>query len=414
MENSVAPVYRQYVRQPAAYSRKSMMEENISFYGFGGWDGTKAKLNWDGAKTELKKLCQPENWGPNDKILHNYVNQLLNAVLKQYLKECGEKHDDDYNKGIFFSYDGDLMWFDTGLYTNDFKRIFGFCDRNLNQDHQLWFLQEWQTRFVASKLNSFREPEPFKFFKEHHELHFNPQFDLQIDTDHMLESNENHDRVKKVLDALNIVTTGKPDMLNRIKMAVENMKIRVKQNSRTVVPQFYGDLGLQLLLPLSFGNDNAVQLVIPVTKIELDLKRTETRDPTNPSHWRYVGRTVLDMSMAYNNARLLNRLESEWLQPPVIDSPLDPSMDCVDDSDDVSIARTDVSSDRNVDLRYKAPRRGSVGPADGSNRGAGFKAGGSGKYQSQQGPNLRTVPCKFYIAGNCTKGSVCTFKHEDC
>ncbi len=78
------------------------------------------------------------------------------------------------------------------------------------------------------------------------------------------------------------------------------------------MPQFYHKT-LQLLLPLHFGAGKS--LVIPVEKVEKDLPPSQRKDPLNPAHFKYVGHTILTLDMAYNNARLLSAIESEWLLP---------------------------------------------------------------------------------------------------
>ncbi|HBG02641.1 MAG TPA: hypothetical protein DDW87_13925, partial [Firmicutes bacterium] len=79
---------------------------------------------------------------------------------------------------------------------------------------------------------------------------------------------------------------------------------RIKTNYRLPVPQFYfGTKKIQLLIPLysSDPRNNEVKAVIPIEK-----------DDTGTL---YLGRTCLDMEQAYNNARLIAKLDSAWLAP---------------------------------------------------------------------------------------------------
>jgi hypothetical protein len=372
---------------------KSFILENVSFYNF---NTAEDPSGWTTAKATLKAKCQFENWGVNDKILHNYLTQLFGAVAKQYLTESSHArgHILDYNKGIYFSYDGEFMLFDTGLYTDDFKRIFAHCSRNRNQAAQLWFIDDWYNEYeIATKTTNGRPiyrclPEPFVFFREYHELHYNPLISLQVNSEHMLDDDTDHRRVQTVLEQLGIVTRSKAETKDRIDVAISKMKIRVKQNSRTVVPQNFATAGIQLLLPLSFADDNKVQLVVPVTKVQLPLRPGEVSDPYNPSQWQYVGRTVLDMDMAYNNARLLNRLESEWLKPPEAVAVL-PDGEAGDEDDAASVASsplTDMSPSASPvpsvradadEVGAEAEDRGAAEPRGGrGGRGAGGAVGG--------------------------------------
>lgn len=85
---------------------------------------------------------------------------------------------------------------------------------------------------------------------------------------------------------------------------------RVQMNWRLAVPQFYWPKGIhrgriQLLLPLRLHANHAADLALVVE-----------REGT-----RYVGYTILTVSMAYKNARLLSRPESDWLWIPPMSLP---------------------------------------------------------------------------------------------
>lgn len=76
------------------------------------------------------------------------------------------------------------------------------------------------------------------------------------------------------------------------------MKKKVSANYKLAIPQYY-EGKIQLLLPLCLADDNIPDLALVVTK-------------TNNV---YRGHTCLTLDMAYNNARLIARPESNWLNP---------------------------------------------------------------------------------------------------
>ena len=83
-------------------------------------------------------------------------------------------------------------------------------------------------------------------------------------------------------------------------------KKRVYRNYKTAIPQYFreggGEAGkLQLLLPICLQNPSVADLALTVEK-------TEQGDA-------YRGSIILTLDMAYNNARLLARPDTEWLQP---------------------------------------------------------------------------------------------------
>ncbi len=81
--------------------------------------------------------------------------------------------------------------------------------------------------------------------------------------------------------------------------ALRKASRRAQWNFRTAIPAYYPRRNsMGFLLPLCMENEDVADLVMVTS-----LSRAGT----------YIGETVLDMRMAYTNARLVNRLESEWL-----------------------------------------------------------------------------------------------------
>lgn len=78
------------------------------------------------------------------------------------------------------------------------------------------------------------------------------------------------------------------------------MKKKVSANYKIAVPQYFNGK-IQLLLPLCLKDGKTPDLALVVTK--------------NDKGNFYQGHTCLTMDMAYNNARLIARSESNWLVP---------------------------------------------------------------------------------------------------
>lgn len=74
------------------------------------------------------------------------------------------------------------------------------------------------------------------------------------------------------------------------------MKKRVSENYKLAIPQYF-DGKIQLLLPLCLQSDSKPDLALVVTKVGN----------------YYQGHTCLTLDMAYNNARLIAKPESNWL-----------------------------------------------------------------------------------------------------
>ncbi len=78
--------------------------------------------------------------------------------------------------------------------------------------------------------------------------------------------------------------------------ALEYAKIRIKENYKAAVPQYFNKK-IQFLIPISLGDPSIVDLSLAVGK----------------EGGVYTGHTCLTLDMAYNNARLIAKPESDWL-----------------------------------------------------------------------------------------------------
>lgn len=81
--------------------------------------------------------------------------------------------------------------------------------------------------------------------------------------------------------------------------AIDMMKKKVSANYKIAVPQYFNGK-IQLLLPLCLVDPNVPDLALVVTK--------------NFSGNFYQGHTCLTLEMAYNNARLIAKPDSNWLR----------------------------------------------------------------------------------------------------
>ena len=90
----------------------------------------------------------------------------------------------------------------------------------------------------------------------------------------------------------------------RFKNALDIALSRVAWNYKTAIPVYYvTDHKLSLLLPLALEKKGVIDVAL-VCEHKLD----EASGVNN-----YVGRTIFTLQMAYNNARLITRPDSDWL-----------------------------------------------------------------------------------------------------
>ena len=202
----------------------------------------------------LADLADPEDWGPGNRILKNYLSFSFSRAV--FLTERDVDQTAPSNLPLVF--DDDRCLFNTGLYTRRYETIYGLFEPNTKPDaRQRWFLKG--------------------FFKE---------------SDHILGDEENLTRIPASL-----MGEGNSLLLRRaFGGAVVEAARRAAANYTLAVPQFYGGR-IQLLLPLCLTGDKP--------ELALTIQREDGF---------YAARTCLTLDMAYNNARLICRPETSWIK----------------------------------------------------------------------------------------------------
>eukprot|EP01087_Luapelamoeba_hula_P024462 TRINITY_DN931_c0_g1_i1.p1 TRINITY_DN931_c0_g1~~TRINITY_DN931_c0_g1_i1.p1 ORF type:complete len:597 (-),score=120.18 TRINITY_DN931_c0_g1_i1:176-1966(-) len=249
----------------------------------------------------LKALAQEEDWGDHDYVLINYLVHTFYHAQKQ-------------GKLVPFEHKeqgGQWYCFNTGLITPNFQSIYAFFMPNRQFNGLI--LKDYLHRYHAVK-RLFPLPKRVKYFNGITDLIFDRTRRLVVDYDHIIV--DNWSRLSAVLFPTEDATetqTEKNIHQTRIllKGAVKDAKRRCESNYRTAVPQMYGDK-LQLLLPLCFANKNKADLALTIARRDYN--------PPIPDDYYYEAATMLDMRMAYNNARLIAKPERDWLIHP--DTPI--------------------------------------------------------------------------------------------
>lgn len=95
--------------------------------------------------------------------------------------------------------------------------------------------------------------------------------------------------------------------------ALKNAKTEAMKNPRLVLPQLFKPKGItsthpfvhQLLMPLHLNSRRTADCALTVQL---------RPDPDVEGGWMYISATVLPLAWAYQNARIINSVESPWLQ----------------------------------------------------------------------------------------------------
>lgn len=135
-------------------------------------------------------------------------------------------------------------------------------------------------------------PERANYFDDPAELVFDTHLDIVPQYDHIFGDQENIDR-------LPVGIRNSAMRVQLFKGAVDTAKRMLEANYKTAIPQFYKGK-MQLLVPICLQSPNVPDLALTCMKTEDKRK--------------YLGCTCLTLEMAYNNARLIAKPESNWLQ----------------------------------------------------------------------------------------------------
>lgn len=236
----------------------------------------------------LVGIARKERWDyQNDpqnvphQILVNYINHTFMRLVEL----------DNKNPGKNYVFQSDKQYcFDTGLFTKNFEPIYALFTPNDAGYTAKWKLKGFYKK-SAHELRGISDlPVRASYFDNFEDLIYDTRLDLRVNIDHILEDEENKKRIpEKYRESDNL-----PMMF--MGLALEYAKIRIKENYKAAVPQYFNGK-IQFLIPISLGDPSVVDLSLAVGK----------------DKGVYTGHTCLTLDMAYNNARLIAKPESDWL-----------------------------------------------------------------------------------------------------
>lgn len=177
----------------------------------------------------------------------------------------------------------------TGLLTTSGEEIFMLFAKNTRPNEQEWFFDSFYRSSAHEIPENMRGslPEHIDYFLDQPELNY---FDIKMpifyNMDHIVR--DNFERLPISLRQLDIQL-----IVSIMSASAENMKKRILRNNRLVVPQYYNKK-IMYLAPLKFGSDT----------IPLAIEKHEQSYRVN---------TIFTPGMAYCNARLVMKPESNWL-----------------------------------------------------------------------------------------------------
>lgn len=235
-------------------------------------------------------LADKEDWDFSDSIDKN------NSILKNYLEFTYRKLLQE--KKVCYTNDNKFACFNTGLVTANLEDIFGFFEEYKSPKPNFktpFCFKGFLKKSDHSILKYFSSsiPDIADFFDKPELLIFNPKYELIPDLDHII--GDNLQRFPAHLQNADMA-----ELRRQLHGAIEETRKKARSNYKIAVPQYYGNQ-IQLLLPLHLTSGS------PNPDLALVIHRLN--DNT------YTARTCLTLKMAYNNARLIVKPQSNWLKP---------------------------------------------------------------------------------------------------
>jgi len=221
-------------------------------------------------------------------------------ILRSYIKYTYLRHR-ELEGHLVRSADEQYLAFNTGLVTDFQEEIFAVFRRQSDGDKApMWRLERFDRTSAESFLRLFGGviPPLAWYYTRADELVYDTSIPLRVNVEHVPHDPERFPDSLKAFspeDLAGLVNAKAPEAIER-----------VKRNYKTAIPQFYRDSRntgtgkMQLLLPVGLVRRDQVELALAVDRLESGV---------------YLGRTVLTLDWAYNNARLLTRPDTDWLQP---------------------------------------------------------------------------------------------------
>ena len=237
---------------------------------------------------DLAAMAQKENWeyrltkSPKPfPVLRNYVvNTFARLEAEAKIAEAPGKKSDR------------VACFNTGLATERQEAIFAVFSQNKGgaPNSPPWVLEQFAKESDRVLTFFAQRPEIANYFTDPSELLYDTRIDLVPDVDHVI--GDHKERFPSELQGNDFA------MRSALDGAISAAKRRVRRNYKTAIPQFYRG-SLQLLLPLCLVRPDRADLGLVVAR----------------ENQVYRASTVLTLDMAYNNARLVARPDTEWLDP---------------------------------------------------------------------------------------------------
>ena len=228
----------------------------------------------------LISLAEPEKWSYKGEKIEN-------SILFYYIQKTFEKVAKE-NK-VLVNDDESAACFNTGLLTPYGEDIICVFTKMRTPGELKWYLDGFYADSDWTIIEKFAiVPEVATYFNNDSELLFDAKADIRINYSHILDDHF-EERFPEHIRSL-----GKQNIISAMKGSIDITRKRILRNHRIVIPLFYKDK-ITYLLPVTIYDYRAALVVEKI------------------SQKQYRANTIFTLDMAYSDARLLMKPETDWL-----------------------------------------------------------------------------------------------------
>lgn len=283
--------------------------------------------NFESACQNLADIALEENWGDHNRILANYLKYT-------FAKQKADDH-------IGYSADKTYAAFNTGLFNKKYDSIIALFEKNKNADDpRAYYFKSFcvmGTRGDGKILTeNFKKDdlERAAYFSKFDDFYYDYKKPYVINDEHILIENINRlplkfiekysfgdEKIKELIDLIKITPYDNAGLYDKLKDTIRSNDTvydqlqtqlessinlactkKIQQNYKMAVPAYHPHKSqMSFLMPLALTDKYGAPEVALVISLS--------------SAGNYQCHTILDLNMAYLDARLITRPDSEWLRP---------------------------------------------------------------------------------------------------
>ena len=193
MKEMEAKTENRYEYRKPQEKRKHMIAPNLFEFAY--------VPDWYGHLAELERLALPESWkfrkpsretkNTDTPILERYIHTIFRKQVIDFNSESDPRKADS-----IFHLENECVCFHTGLYTRQYKGIYGYFERNNFSAS----IRDWYFRGFCDEMSPklrYIEPLPQKpvYHMAQSGINFNPEWPIRVNVNHILGDEENLERM---------------------------------------------------------------------------------------------------------------------------------------------------------------------------------------------------------------------------